>query len=335
VVPYSAPTGALLSGYLAHRATISRARGQLFLSESRRNYGQPLSLWTWSKVIRRVALTDRGPAAVSTRHLCLTGLARMGWELHAIATFAGHRHTDSTMTYIHLSGRDLAEKLSPRHGADPLLARGHAHSIRPLGRGDRPVTATRIPAASDGGGLAAWTWPLDLAGYDPRALVTGAEARVLGTLGIEQVRRLGLTPQGASKRLVEPLAHARDCLHWTPGTSHQRRFACDAAGLILIRCGELSRSYWGWSDEDWAGLINRSGAEFRRLWGGQIGPNARPFLIAYAYLLGGFTAFDQVGRFQRPTLARRIFGGTAVDDAVGKVLAVLGGWGYQRGPDAL
>ena len=36
----------------------------------------------------------------------------MGWELHAIATFAGHRHTDSTMRYIHLSGRDLAEKLS-------------------------------------------------------------------------------------------------------------------------------------------------------------------------------------------------------------------------------
>jgi hypothetical protein len=32
----------------------------------------------------------------------------MGWELHAIATFAGHRSTESTLTYIHLSGRDLA-----------------------------------------------------------------------------------------------------------------------------------------------------------------------------------------------------------------------------------
>lgn len=46
------------------------------------------------------------------RHLCLTDLARMGWELHAIATFAGHRSTDSTMRYIHLSGRELSEKLS-------------------------------------------------------------------------------------------------------------------------------------------------------------------------------------------------------------------------------
>ncbi|WP_240812627.1 site-specific integrase [Streptomyces sp. DASNCL29] len=114
VVPYSAPTGVLLSGYLAHRATISRARGPLFLSESRRNHGQPLSLWTWSKVVRRVALAADLPrfSTHTTRHLCLTDLARMGWELHAIATFAGHRSTESTMTYIHLSGRDLAEKLN-------------------------------------------------------------------------------------------------------------------------------------------------------------------------------------------------------------------------------
>ncbi|TMR91573.1 hypothetical protein EJK15_49360, partial [Nonomuraea basaltis] len=61
VVPYSAPTGVLLSNYLAHRATISRARGQLFLSESRRNYGQPVTLWTWSKVVRRIAVDAEVP----------------------------------------------------------------------------------------------------------------------------------------------------------------------------------------------------------------------------------------------------------------------------------
>jgi len=114
VVPYSAPTGVLLSGYLAHRATISRARGPLFLSESRRNHARPLSLWTWSKVIRKIALDAGVPrfSTHTTRHLCLSDLARMGWELHAIATFAGHRNTESTLTYIHLSGRDLAEKLN-------------------------------------------------------------------------------------------------------------------------------------------------------------------------------------------------------------------------------
>jgi len=114
VVPYSVPTGVLLSGYLARRAMISRARGPLFLSESRRNHAQPLSLWTWSKVVRRIALDAGVPrfSTHTTRHLCLTDLARMGWELHAIATFAGHRNTESTLTYIHLSGRDLAEKLN-------------------------------------------------------------------------------------------------------------------------------------------------------------------------------------------------------------------------------
>ncbi|CAN5525373.1 site-specific integrase [soil metagenome] len=118
VVPYSAATGALLSSYLEHRTTISRTRGALWLSESRRNFGEPLSLWTWSKVVRRIADTA-GLSQFCThtpRHLCLTDLARMDWELHAIATFAGHRSIDSTLTYIHLSGRELAEKLNSSMG---------------------------------------------------------------------------------------------------------------------------------------------------------------------------------------------------------------------------
>jgi integrase/recombinase XerD len=114
VVPYSAATGVLLPDYLQHRATVSRARGPLFLSESRRNRGQPLTLWTWSKVIRKIAVAADLPrfSTHTTRHLCLTDLARMGWELHAIASFAGHRSAESTLKYIHLSGRDLADKLA-------------------------------------------------------------------------------------------------------------------------------------------------------------------------------------------------------------------------------
>ncbi len=79
VVPYSAATSVVLSGYLAHRATISRARGPLFLSESRRNHAQPLTLWTWSKVVRRIAIAA-GVQRFSThtmRHLCLTDLGRV------------------------------------------------------------------------------------------------------------------------------------------------------------------------------------------------------------------------------------------------------------------
>lgn len=113
VVPYSAPTGTLLQAYLTHRRELSTARGLLFLSESRRNRTQPITLWTWSKVIRALAVRA-GVSRFSThtpRHLCFTDLARSGWELHEIARFAGHRNPATTLQYIHLSGRDLAVKL--------------------------------------------------------------------------------------------------------------------------------------------------------------------------------------------------------------------------------
>ena len=66
-----------------------------------------MTAWTWSKVVRSIALRAGVPAfsTHTLRHLCLTDLARSGWELHQIATFAGHRSTDTTQRYIHLSGR--------------------------------------------------------------------------------------------------------------------------------------------------------------------------------------------------------------------------------------
>jgi len=114
VVPYSAATGVLLHAYLGERQVLSRARGLLFLSLSDRNRAAPITLWSWSKVVRRIALRA-GVLRFSThtlRHLCLTDLARAGWELHTIATFAGHRNPATTLQYIHLSGRDLAAKLA-------------------------------------------------------------------------------------------------------------------------------------------------------------------------------------------------------------------------------
>jgi integrase/recombinase XerD len=113
VVPYSLVSGQLLAGYLRRRRAITTARGALFVSESPRNRGVGVSPWTWSKVVRSIAVRAGVPAfsTHTLRHLCLTDLARSGWELHQIATFAGHRSTDTTQRYIHLSGRDLADRL--------------------------------------------------------------------------------------------------------------------------------------------------------------------------------------------------------------------------------
>ncbi len=114
VVPYSVVTSTLFGQYLQHRRTLSAARGPLFLSESRRNRAQPISCWTWAKVVARIAAKAAVPQFTShtLRHLCLTDLARAGWDIHEIALFAGHRSTQTTLLYIHLSGRDLAAKVA-------------------------------------------------------------------------------------------------------------------------------------------------------------------------------------------------------------------------------
>ena len=57
--------------------------------------------------------------------------------------------------------------------------------------------------------------------------------------------------------------------------------------------------------------------------------SARPYLLAYAYLLTGFTAFELVGPFQRRSLAQKVFGADAVEQAIEGIREVLTGWGYR------
>lgn len=120
-VPYSQVTGELHAAYLQHRRKLSQAPGLLFLSESRRNLGQPITLWTWSKTVQ--ALGKRAGVPLLTthtlRHLRLTDLARANWEMPQIAAFAGHRNDATTMIYVHISGRELGERF--RQTLDSLL----------------------------------------------------------------------------------------------------------------------------------------------------------------------------------------------------------------------
>src|SRR5205807_9937811 len=63
-----------------------------------------------ARIARRCDVLQFTPHTL--RHLCLTDLARANWDIHEIATFAGHRSVQTTLLYIHLSGRDLARKLA-------------------------------------------------------------------------------------------------------------------------------------------------------------------------------------------------------------------------------
>jgi len=114
VVGYGTATSRLLERYPLHRRELSTTRGPLFLSESHRNFGQPLSTVMWSKVVEGIADRCHLPQLTThtTRHLRLTHLARAHLDLHQIATYAGHRSLETTMQYIHLSGVELTEAVS-------------------------------------------------------------------------------------------------------------------------------------------------------------------------------------------------------------------------------
>jgi integrase/recombinase XerD len=114
VVPYSATLGELLRAYLRHRRSVGDDGTELLFSVSPRNYAVPISMWTWSKVVRSIAIRADVPA-LSTHtlsHLCLRDLSRAGWQLHEIARFAGHQNLETMRQYVHLSGHDLADRFA-------------------------------------------------------------------------------------------------------------------------------------------------------------------------------------------------------------------------------
>lgn len=128
-VAFGATSGGLLVAYLRHRTDVfGKVDGNLFRSASRRNHGAGLGPSAWSKTVTAIARRAQVPelSTHTLRHLRLTDLARAGWDIEEIAQYAGHRDLSTTLTYIHLSGRELAAKF---HAASTSL---HADQERRL-----------------------------------------------------------------------------------------------------------------------------------------------------------------------------------------------------------
>jgi integrase len=182
-----------------------------------------------------------------------------------------------------------------------------------------------------------WRWPIDPGSYDTAPAVRAAEAAAIADLGAVSLRRLGGCDLAAGRwhpirRLLRPLDDAAAALE-SPPTSHRRRAMLDASAVVLLRCAQAGRSYWAWADEEWAALIGRDQDGFRKAAPAWADDAVRPYLAAHAFLLGDFTAFCQLGRLHRLTLAWRVFGRDRVDGEIRRIRSVLAEWGYRLGAE--
>ena len=126
-----------------------------------------------------------------------------------------------------------------------------------------------------------------------------------------------------------PLAQATESLEVVDDWFH-RRSARDAVVVLLRGCATRGTSFWAWDAATWAGVLGISGKGFLTMYPRWAHTSARSYAIALAYLFG-FTELHFLGNVGRGAVARKVFGGPAVDQAVEQVTSVLHGWG-QRSP---
>ncbi|MFJ1551111.1 hypothetical protein [Streptomyces sp. NPDC088246] len=194
-----------------------------------------------------------------------------------------------------------------------------------------------LPAVAAEDGAGRWSWPISPPRDDAAVAVRPAEARAVADLGVRNLRRLQYHDPSAPgrrviTRLLGPLEAVNAALD-SPPTPHRRRAMLDVVAVLLTRCAETGRTFWGWTETEWFHLLGRTQAEFRRHAPTWVGDEVRPYLAAHAYLLGGFNEFHRLGSFQRLTLAWRIFGRDRVNGEVARLRTVLVAWGYRLGRD--
>jgi len=186
------------------------------------------------------------------------------------------------------------------------------------------VTKQLHRAAAD---LAIWRWPVDLDGYDRTPVLAAAEREALTAVGVLRDWRAG---QGGEweiiGRLVRPLADARIALDVR--SPRQARIADRAVSELLSDTLARGETYWAWSAETWIAVLGRDQRSFFAAHPRWDRGDLRQHMIAIAYLLRRLDDLSMLGRFERETLALKVFGRPRVTTAVTAVTEVLAGWGY-------
>ncbi len=123
IIVLSHPTWTRLKAYLEEdRAALvkyyrAEANGPIFLSDSHRNPGQPLTKWTVKDIFDRISDALHIPQLTphKMRHLMLTELKKGGMELLDVSRYARHRRMSSTEIYLHTDLSDLARQINKAH----------------------------------------------------------------------------------------------------------------------------------------------------------------------------------------------------------------------------
>ncbi|MGW1109100.1 hypothetical protein [Streptomyces sp. NPDC002540] len=198
------------------------------------------------------------------------------------------------------------------------------------------MTASRLALPAEDGSQR-WSWPIIPDQYDTAVEVRPAEAVAVSELGVQNLRRLKDHDRSAAgwrviRRLLGPLKAVNAALD-SPATAHRRRAMLDVVAVLLTRCVETCRTFWGWTPQEWIHLLGRNQAEFHRHVPGWASDQVRPYLAAHAYLLGSFNEFHRLGSIQRLTLSGGSSGRDRVNSEIARIRAVLASWGYQLGRD--
>jgi len=176
---------------------------------------------------------------------------------------------------------------------------------------------------------------LERARYDRSPTLAEAELEALlalGEAGVRRSRARGVEQRrplwAELGRLTAPLDDALASLHHCDDARY-RRAGMHAAGLVLRRCAETERSFWGWAAEEWGELLGSSVEEFLATRTLPTETTVRPFAVALAYLVGHFDRFHELGTFNRLHLAELVFGANTVEASLQRAAELLDQWGYR------
>lgn len=181
---------------------------------------------------------------------------------------------------------------------------------------------TRVVPAAGPADLA-WSWPLHLADYDRTPDLRSEERAALTALVADLDRNVPWPERVPADldRLVRPI---EDAVAVAGGRGLLRTAVLRVMAREMHRRG---RTLWGWTHAEWVETLGATEQACRRRHRGMV--DKRQYLIAVAYLLGGFTDWRALGPLNRLALARKIFGRTRVDVAADRVLRAATALGYR------